>query len=116
MGIEDLELPGGVRIARPDPLAEQIVQGLANLLIPLLVAPNGQPMLQSISSQLDLLIRLEVGQKSKSEIKTMLNIFDARQREAVEAALAQAAEQNGDGTASTDNAEPSTTEVEGNDD
>jgi hypothetical protein len=112
VGIEDLELPGGIRVAKPDPLAEHIVNGLAQFLIPLLAAPNGQPLLVSISNQLDLLIRLEVGQKSKSEIKTMLNIYDTKVREAA----AAAAEQNGDGTVRTDNADPSTTAVEGNHD
>jgi hypothetical protein len=101
-----------MRIEKANPVAQQIVEGLAQLLYPLLAAPNGQPLLVSISNQLDLLIRLEVGQRSKSEIKTMLNIYDARTREAMDAA----AEQNGDGTAGTDNAEPSTTSVEGNSD
>jgi hypothetical protein len=69
VGIEDLELPGGVRIEAPNPIAVQIVNVLA-------------PLLQSISNQLDLMIRLECGQKSKSEVKTMINIFDAQVRQA----------------------------------
>jgi len=119
VGIEDLELPGGVRIEKPDPTAEQLGQ----LLIQLVHGKGGNgfppgivPMLQSISNQLDLMIRLEVGQRPKGEVKTMINIYDAKAQEEQERLIAEAAERNGDGTASEANAEPApdSTVVEGN--
>jgi hypothetical protein len=107
VGIEDLELPGGVRVEKPDPTAQQ----LGNLLIQLLHGDGGlMQMLQSISNQLDLLIRLEVGQKPKSEVKTMINIFDTKLRDEA-AALAAANGQAADAATSeaVTNVEPDTT-------
>lgn len=64
-----LELPGGVRIAAPDPVAAQIVQGLA-------------PLLNAISNQLDLLIALECGHMSHQAMRERFLAYEARQRAA----------------------------------
>lgn len=61
--MEGLELPGGMRIAQPDPVAVQIVQALA-------------PLLQGLMNQLDLLIRIEAGVISRADAKKMIEDRD----------------------------------------
>jgi hypothetical protein len=63
----ELQLPGGVRVQAPDPVAQQIVQALA-------------PLLMGISNQLDLLIRMESGNMTRATVKKRLDEFDAKQK------------------------------------
>lgn len=62
-----LELPGGVRLAALDPVAVQIIQGLA-------------PMLNAISNQLDLLIQLECGHLSHQAMRERFLAYERGQR------------------------------------
>jgi hypothetical protein len=59
----DLQLPGGLRLeqVKPDPTAQQLA-----------------PLLQAISNQLDLLIRIECGNKTRASVKKLLDDFDAK--------------------------------------
>lgn len=60
-----IELPGGVRIEQPDPVAVQIVQALA-------------PLLAGIQNQLDMLIRIEAGVISREDAKELIEGRDAQ--------------------------------------
>lgn len=79
-----IELPGGVRIVAPDPVAQQIVQGLA-------------PLLNAISHQLDLLIALECGHLSHQVMRERFQAFEAGQRAAENGRGAFEAGENGRG-------------------
>lgn len=63
----EIELPGGIRIeqVKPDQTAQQIVAALA-------------PILQGISNQLDLLIRMECGERSRASVKMKIEQYDAK--------------------------------------
>lgn len=77
-----LELPGGVRIAAPDPVAQQIIAGLS-------------PMLRAISGQLDILIALECGHMSHQAMRERFLAYEARQRAAENGRGAFEARENG---------------------
>lgn len=77
----ELELPGGMRLMKPHPVAEQIVQGLG-------------PILQSISNQLDVLIRLELGEVDEEMLRGKIRAFDADVKAKMEAAELDRLEQD----------------------